>query len=39
MFLFNGVLSESYDYFMPAAYLRVQIRNLMSSRKNALTKC
>ena len=35
----NGALSESYDNFMPAAYLRVQIRNLMFSRKNALNKC
>ena len=35
----NGVLSESYDNFMPAVYLRVQIRNSMSSRKNALHKC
>ena len=26
----NGVLSESYNNFMPAAYPRVQIRNLMS---------
>ena len=32
----NGGLSETYDNFMPAAYLRVQIRNLMPSRKNAL---
>ena len=35
----NGALSESYVNFMPAAYLKVQIRNLMSSRKNALEKC
>ena len=35
----NGVLSESYDNFIPAAYLRVQIRYLMSSGKNALKNC
>ena len=35
----NGALSESYDNFMLEAYLRVQIRNLMSSRKNPLKKC
>ena len=39
MFQSNGVLSESYDNFMSAAYLRFQIRNLMSSRKNTLKKC
>ena len=35
----SGVLSESYDNFMPVAYLRVQIRNSMSSCENALKKC
>ena len=35
----NAVLSESYVNFMSAAYLRVQIRNLMSSRKSALKIC
>ena len=35
----NGVLSESHDNFMPVAYLRVQIRNSMSSCKKALRKC
>ena len=34
----NGALSESYDNFIPAAYFRVQIRNLMSCRKNTLKK-
>ena len=31
----RGVLSKSYDNFMPAAYLRVQIRNSMPSRKKS----
>ena len=35
----NGVLSKGYDNFMPAVYICVQIRNLMSSRKNTLKKC
>ena len=30
---------KSYDNFIPAAYLRVQIRNSMSSCKKALKKC
>ena len=34
----RGVLSKSYDNFMPAAYLRVQIRNSMPSRKKSLWK-
>ena len=32
---YNGVLSNNYDNFMPAAYLRVQIRNSMPSRKKS----
>ena len=39
MFQSNGFLSESYVNFMSAAYLRVQVRNLMYSRKNALKVC
>ena len=35
----NGVLSESYNNLIPVACLSVQIRNLMSPRKNALKKC
>ena len=31
-------LSKNYDNFMPAAYLRVQIRNSMPSRKKSLWK-
>ena len=36
--LVHGVLSKSYDNFMPTAYLRVQIRNSMSSRKKVPEK-
>ena len=31
----NRVLSKSYDNFMPATFLRVQIRNSMPSRKKS----
>ena len=34
--LVHGALSKSYDNFMRAAYLRVQIKNSMSCRKNDL---
>ena len=36
MFQSNGALSESYDNFMPAAYLRFQIRNLTHSTPLAI---
>ena len=36
--LVHGVHSKSYDNFMPTAYLRVQIRNSMSSGKKAPEK-
>ena len=39
VFQSNGVLSESYDNFMPVTYLRFQIRNLMSTCNNTLKKC
>ena len=37
--LVHGILCSGYDSSMPAAYLGVQIRNLMPPRKKSQKKC